>query len=455
MTRSLQRGARTVTRLTSATVLAAGVLAASACSATDILDVQDPDIINPSDVRSAAGANAVRVGALSRFVSATTGSGEFFMLSGLFADEWINGDSFIARQEIDQRIITPQNSFLTTANRQLHRARLSGEQAVQLLEEYAPNAPGWQKAEMYFIQAFVKNTIAEHYCNGIVFSTVVDGREQFGSPITTAQAFEEALELADQGLAAVTGNTENDQRVRNALRLLKGRILLNLNRYTEAAAAVVDVPTDFEYLNHHSQTTNSNYIWLRNNLERRYNVSENEGGSPMNFATGGDPRVPVCVGGSVECQSIDVPQTTRDDQATPLYVQMLWPTRETSVAILVGQEARLIQAEAILKTNPAGAIAFMNEARASIDGLDPLTDPGDEAALVDLLFQERALWNFGRGARVGDMRRLIRQYGRAPNTVFPTGAWHKFGNYGNDVNFPIPLDESNNVNYQGCMDRNA
>src|SRR5690606_150690 len=152
-------------------------------------------------------------------------------LSGMFADEYINGDSFIARQEIDQRIITTQNSFLNTANRALYRARLSGEQAVQLLAEFSPDAPGWHTAEMHFVQAYVINFLAAHYCNGLVFSTVIEGREEFGSPITTAQAFENALDQVTLGLAAMSGTGADAARVENALKVLHGRILLNLNRY--------------------------------------------------------------------------------------------------------------------------------------------------------------------------------------------------------------------------------
>jgi hypothetical protein len=53
------------------------------------------------------------------------------------------------------------------------------------------------------------------------------------------------------------------------------------------------------------------------------------------------------------------------------------------------------------------------------------------------------------------MRRLIRQYGRDVNTVFPNGSYHKNGVYGSDVNLPLPLEEENNPNSVGCVDRNA
>jgi hypothetical protein len=44
------------------------------------------------------------------------------------------------------------------------------------------------------------------------------------------------------------------------------------------------------------------------------------------------------------------------------------------------------------------------------------------------------------------MRQLI-HVGRATESVFPTGAWHKGGNYGTDVNLPIPFNEQQNPNY--------
>ncbi|HKN66878.1 MAG TPA: hypothetical protein VJW73_11395, partial [Gemmatimonadaceae bacterium] len=58
-------------RRIAAAVLTAAVLAASCVSSDRILSVEDPDIINPEDVQSAAGANAVRIGALARLNVAT------------------------------------------------------------------------------------------------------------------------------------------------------------------------------------------------------------------------------------------------------------------------------------------------------------------------------------------------------------------------------------------------
>lgn len=448
---------RSRARALAMTILAATALVSTGCNPSEFLTVEDPDIINPSNVASAAGANAARVGAIARLNVATAGGESLLLLGGLFADEWNNGDSFIARQEIDQRVITPQNNFLTDANRAMHRARLAAEQSVQLLKQYNPTAPGWQLGEMYFIEAYVEDQAAEHYCSGVVFSTVVAGAESYGTPLTTAATFARALAHADSGLALVTGTTPDDVRVRSALQVMKGRILLGLNRPADAATAVAGVATAFQYLTYHALTTTSNQFWNFNNLAGRYSVSTSEGGNGMNYALANDPRVPVCAGGDVNCRAIGVTKTSRDDLGTPYYVQRSWPARESSVAIVSGQEARLIEAEAQLRAgSTAGALTTLNALRATFAGLTPLTDAGTDAARADQLFRERAFTLFGRGTRTGDMRRLIRQYGRTAATVFPTGAWHKGGNYGTDVTLPLPLAETNNPNTGAgvCIDRN-
>ena len=436
------------------------MVAVAACSTTEFLQVSDADIINPADVQSAPGANAVRLGALARFNSATSGEESLFALGGLFADEWVNGDSFIERQQIDNRVITIQNGFLTTANRVLHRSRLAATQAIQLLRQFNPTGPTADVAEMYFVQAYVENLMAENYCSGIVFSTVVDGVEQYGTQSTTSDAYNRALAHADSALALITGSSTADVKIRNALTVTKGRILLNLNKPTEAAAAVAAVPTSFRYDQLHAITTTSNVYWNFNNLNRRYSVSASEGTNGLNFATAADPRLPVCLGGDAACVAIGVTQSRRDDNTSaPLHVQRVWPARESPVTVVGGIEARMIEAESQLRAgNAAAALVILNTARGTVTALTPLADAGTAAGRIDQLFRERAFWMFGTGHRVGDLRRLIRQHGRAPESVFPTGAWHKGGNYGTDVTIPVPQAEENNPNVpigKTCIDRVA
>ena len=98
------------------------------------------------------------------------------------------------------------------------------------------------------------------------------------------------------------------------------------------------------------------------------------------------------------------------------------------------------------------------KAFALIEALAPLVDPGTADGRVDLMFSERAFWLFATGNRLGDLRRMIRQYGRSADAIFPTGAHHKGPLYGSDVNFPVPDQEKQNPNYSdgiSCIDRNA
>ena len=86
--------------------------------------------------------------------------------------------------------------------------------------------------------------------------------------------------------------------------------------------------------------------------------------------------------------------------------------------------------------------------------------PADDIGRQNLLFRERAYDLYLTSHRLGDLRRLIKQYTRNAETVFPTGAYNPLGaaagnNYGPDVNLPIPFEETNNPQYKACIDRSA
>ena len=102
------------------------------------------------------------------------------------------------------------------------------------------------------------------------------------------------------------------------------------------------------------------------------------------------------------------------------------------MSLVNGIDARLVEAEAALRANnPAQMIAILNTLRATPltigtlttkpSLLPPLTDPGTLDGEINLLFREKAFWTFSRGQRLGDLRRLIRQYGRTADQVFPVG----------------------------------
>jgi hypothetical protein len=133
--------------------------------------------------------------------------------------------------------------------------------------------------------------------------------------------------------------------------------------------------------------------------------------------------------------------------------------------LVSGIDARLIEAEAKLNANDiAGMMTILNALRTSAQKLGNLsvaamaaiaTTPATKDAAVTLFFREKAFWTFGRGQRLSDERRQVRQYGRTQDQVFPVGSFFKGASYGTDVNFPVTDNEKTNPQFAGCIDRKA
>jgi hypothetical protein len=137
---------------------------------------------------------------------------------------------------------------------------------------------------------------------------------------------------------------------------------------------------------------------------------------------------------------------------------------DDAIAIVDGLDARLIEAEAKLQAaDYAGMMTILNALRAAPPtqgifkpaAMAALPVPTAKDAAVSLYFREKAFWTFSRGQRFGDLRRLVRQYGRAANQVWPSGPFHKGGVYGPDVNWPVTDNEKTNPKFTGCIDRSA
>ncbi len=423
--------------------LAVGLLLGlGACDS--VLEVNDPDII--VDAGSAAGAIALRNGVILRFNQAMDGSGDapdgFFLMGGLLADEWRSGDTFEQRNTTDFRIVQTTNSFISDLFRRANRVRNEGQAAINALRQYSPT-PLSNLGQMFTFMAFSENQIGEFFCNGIPFTELNGNQIIFGNPVSYDSAFKRAVNHADSALSWLAG--ADSARIRQFASVIKGRALLNRNLPAAAATAVANVATSFQYLSTHSTNSTDNVLWLQSTSLRRLVMGDNEGTNGLNFRSAADPRIPsVLVGNSF------------DNSLQGIFAPTLWDERTDPVIIASGIEARLIEAEAALRASDLITyLAKLNAARATRTDLPALADPGDAVGRQNLLFRERAFWMFSTGHRQGDLRRLIRQYGRAENTIFPTGVWFKGGPFGSDVNFPIPFSETNNPNFVQCTDRVA
>ncbi len=421
-----------------------------------LLDTDQPNIVEPGDVESAAGAQARRVGAIADFAFAQDGDGTQFedghiLLSGLMADEFVLSTTPPTEQEIDQRRVFENNSTLFDLFHNLHRARAAAETAAEALREFGAdpdNDPGI--GEMLGLAGFTYIYFGESFCSGVPFSRIEDEELIFGPPQMTTEIFQTAAARFDAALAEP--GTAADPEIGFLAQVGKGRALLNLGDFSGAAAAVAGVPTDFQYVTEHAESPlrlqNAVYSYSVGFL---WSLSELEGGVGLPFQSTADPRVPF-----TDEEDVGL------DGTTPQFTLTKYADASASVVVADGIEARLIEAEAQLQASDlAGMTATLNGIRADFFddfGLTDLSEPGTQDEGVDLLFAERAFWMFATGHRLGDMRRLVRPapagYGRAVETVFPTGTYLKGGAYGEDVNLPIPQEELNNPNSTGCLDRN-
>jgi len=442
----------------------AGALLVAGCG---LLDTQQPNIIDPGTLNSPAGAEALRTGAIADFAFVKDGDGTQFadgliLVGGLLTDEFVLSTTPPSEQEVDQRSTALINPSLSDVYRNLHKARAGAELAAEALEKYLVDPTATPEvAEMQSIAGFTYLYFGEDFCSGVPFGRVRGDTITFGQPQTTTEILTAALAKFDSALAH-PGLQNDDGSITNLALVGRARALLDLGLYTDAADAASQVPTDFRYDTEHadSPTRLQNAIWSYTN-SGLWSVAESEGTNGLPYLSALDPRVPV---DSLDDDGDGFADPGLNGQ-TPQYNLLKYPDASAPVPVADGIEARLIEAEAQLQAgNRGGMTAILNNLRqTAIDpALPNLATPGTQAAATDLLFSERGFWLYATGHRLGDLRRLIRVYGRDPETVFPTGDYFRGGNvvgtYGQDVNLPIPIEEQNNPNVAptgGCLDRNA
>lgn len=439
------------------------LLALTACSG--LLDVETPDIARPEDLTSGPGLAALRAGAFGDFsltyggdASPSDAQEGQILATGLFTDEFKKTGTDPQRIAYDARRPDPNGvgAKLTNFFANLHRARYAAEATAAAYTAAAPDDMDDVVAEMMNLSGFVYVFLGETFCSGVPVSTLTSsGDIEYGAGLTTEELFQRAVERFDAAIASAQAAGSAD--LENLARVGKGRAQVNLGQFAAAATTVASVPTSFRYDIRHATTTrrNQNAVFFAINQLERWSVANNKGGNGIDYQDvfdSGDPRTPWVI----------APDGLGFDRtAGPQYYQLLYTSLTASIPLAKGVEARLIQAEAALDAGDIAAFENTHNAlRATLGvaAVGPIdADTMTAAQRVDFQFRERALWMYATGHRLGDMRRLIRQYGRTESTVFPSGPYYRpqYPTFGTDVNFPVPFSETNNPNYSGCIDRDA
>ncbi len=417
-----------------------------------LLEVTDPDRVAEATLEDPDFIDVQVAGAVGDFTTAYSGAGgdSFLSTTSLLSDEFFSTGTFSTRTATDRRNQqTPANGNTSDGAyvnmQQARRALMLAVAKVAAHPDKGTGDPDY--ALVAALQGYTHVALGEGYCSYVPLADDSEPDPADGPPRTSMELFTESIPLF-----TAAGNT-------NLANVGRARALMNMDNYSGAAAAVASVPTTWNYFIEHSDNAARNpFFSLQSN--GRYSISHLEGGDDTGMPYRGagtgfdnaqaDPRLPW----------FENPLGGFDDNFRA-FISDKYPSYTAPVVLASGIEARLIEAEAALESG-GGWLAILNALRADVGDLmdaqiedysvtspvlTDLVDPGTAATRVDMLFQERALWLWGTGHRVGDSRRLVNQYGRTQASVYPSGAYHKGGTHGTDVVFPVDFDESNNSLY--------
>ncbi len=461
---------------------AAGVLA---CRPSDVLTVPPPAGVTPSTVyRNQTGAEGLlTTGSTQVFQGLDAGlSNGLLPSAGLLADEftWAYFVNEANYANVDARVTVGGKGFQEAGDLPLQtllQGRLTLLSAVPLLETYEPTSSQAKVGTAFALIGYTELLLAEDYCAGVPLDVLGSAKGvQYGVPLTTDSLLGAAEAAFDSAVAHAAG----DPTVASLAAVGLGRTRLDRGHFAEAAAAVSTVPTSFAYNTELQGGATAGapriFNFYGDQIESQgcgyVNVGDRKGGNGLNYLSAQDPRL---IFDTTVAETCDAVYASVVDSVW--FYPVKFGNPPMAVPLATGIEARLIEAEAALHANNANTwAADLSALRA--DSADthvtfnatqvPIapdsTTLASNAAQVDFTFRERAFWLFGTGTRLGDLRRLIRQYGRDQSTVFPTGPYPNgnnpflpspLPNYGADVSVTLPTPVGGfttpNPNYRGCM----
>ncbi len=451
------------------------------CRPNDVLSVPAPTGVLPASAyASQSGAEQIEANGAAYLAQ---GFSQYFYgaleWSGLLADEFYWRDFTYAGGDagVDARQSEGIHGFLEPADNSikvLMSGHLTLSNAVGLLEQYEPTAGKAKIGLAFALLGYTELLAAEDFCAGLPLDHENAAGVVYGMPLTT----DSLLGVAEAHFDSAAAYANGDATVVPLAAVGLARAQLDRGKFTTAANGLGVVPTSFVYSanlpsDHSYGLEGSNLYDWEVQLEGcgEFNVANNKGQNGLNYVAAADPRL---VFNTTLIKTCDGQYALAADSV--FYYPAKFGNPSTAVPLATGAEARLIEAEVALHAGQVATwAADLNALRAAAPatylqlagGVPPLTTDSTTAASateqVDVMFRERAFWLFGMGMRLGDMRRLIRQYGRDQGTVFPTGPY-PFGSlatlpspmpsYGTDVSLTLPTAAGGlsdpNPNYKGC-----
>jgi hypothetical protein len=444
--------------------------ALTGCSLDSLVKVKDPQVgadVDLDYLETRAGALALlysTLGSLQSAVSQTAENVSYFT-DELISRPYSSLDGNLPDYSPDSRFEVMHTTsgvqgIQFPAYGTLQMARIKATQARYFLKFQADSSLNYAISASYAYEGYAIVLLAENVCSGVPLSDAPYGEPViYGRALSTDSLFRIAVAKFDSALML----SHDSARFRTLAKIGKARALVSLGEYAEAAQTVSDVaPGDTYTLTYTEEITPDpnavipsagDAFWTiststrpQSLLTEIVNLEGMNGLIWYSDPTNIDPRLPVTV------------TTTGGVSSFPSVVrQRKFPNGNVTFPLARWVEAKMIEAEHLLNSSDPTWIDAINEARRTV-GLPDTTAPATKAEQIDLLFRERAYWFYGEGTRLSDMRRLVRQYGRPVNSVYPVGAYtrsRQVFSYGEATTFIPSVNEYiSNYNYTGCIHKN-
>lgn len=416
---------------TGAVLMTALVLATLGCDS--LLDVNDPDVVTPSQLEGPSGVPAKMNGIINDFREVQD---TYVNYSGLLTDEFILAGTFPTRLEIDDRRPRPNNGTLNgdvveplqqAIQNALKRdssfsANLGKEEFSDVQDEMEM---GIALARLY--GGYERIYLAEFFCHSILA-----GESGPRLPDARMQNAYEVLETA-KSAGEAAGLTGGETDVVTAATIGQARTLLFRGQYQEAADLVEDVPTTFMYFIDYSanKSAEQNEVFGRNWGSDAFNVRWTVGNGANDSR--GNERFAYYD----EWVASDLLIPPEEHNVAPFQtgivvsLENIYQDKRSPIPLATGWEARMIEAEALLRNGQPGAAEDMVNNLLDSPELNPIgnpelrpafdpdyapvdfTDDGGFVPSDDLPELARArlagLWL--QGQRQGTLRRLYRNDG--------------------------------------------
>lgn len=445
----------------------AALLAAAALGACDsLLEVENPQVVEPDELNDPFYLTLLTNGVVSDFQRAYD---DVVLFGGVFTDELRNHAAFAEEPLLDQRAVESNNGTAALVYTQLQRARaLADSSAVRFRTLRTDSAESdLRLARILAYGGMTYVLMAEHLCEAPVnLSRPYTPRElldTFALP-RFADAIRVATAARAAAAAAVPVNTRGVNGADSLVALSHigaARAALNLwgmtgsDAYRQLAiqhAALVPVGLTFwAYYSDQADELN-NFVWSR----LTNSISASVSNTPFELLRGLDPRVPIpttletAVGGL----RVYVPNSPTPYSSYNPTLPGAEFGRGAWIRMASSLEARYILAEAQGPT--ADNITFI-ESRRRLGGdtvttaVKPATQPTTTANYLENLRDQRRRDFYLDAHRLGDLRRYRTQYGNIEDyNEFQQGLYpgSTTTSYANTYCFPVNLAEQTaNPNY--------